>query len=305
MQADVVRAMPGQPSFHPLFSTEGDIVLRSKDAVLFRVPSSALRMTSSWFRAMFSLPQSPPSNALSSDGTGIGRASESEIALDEDSRTVEHFLRMICGLAIPELDSWDVVDPLLYVAEKYDTPGPVSIIRALLRTPPFLEAPLHLYATACRWGWEPEARIAATLTLSLNLYAPENRAGLLKLKTPSLLALIDLHHSRREKLRTRLSQPPFLTDGQMGDGSARCPRCGDALDYVAWRELKLHMILEIDLKPSGESFKEGLESWPAAKACWAAKCRKTGCMSSVFDKVLTSRVILEAIAALPDSVEVC
>ncbi|THH21327.1 hypothetical protein EW146_g215 [Bondarzewia mesenterica] len=302
MQADTECAS-NQPSFHPLFSSEGDIILTSKDGVLFRVPISTLKMTSSWFRTMFSLPQTSTTSTDDTVTSNGSRSSDIQITLDEDSRTLEHFLRMVCGLAIPELDSWDVIDPLLYAAEKYDTPGPVSIVRALIRTQPFLDSPLHLYAAACRWGWEPEARLASTLTLALDIHAPEHRPALLKLKTASLLALTDLRHSRREQFRTRLNQHPFLTEIQMSDGFARCPRCADPLDYAAWRELKLVMVVEIDRNPSGESFKEGLETWPAARACWAAKCKKVGCASALYDKALTTRVIWEAINALPNIIE--
>ncbi|KAF8482476.1 hypothetical protein DFH94DRAFT_366594 [Russula ochroleuca] len=32
-------------------------------------------------------------------------------------------------------------------------PGPASIVRALLRTPMFVDAPLRLYAATCHFGW--------------------------------------------------------------------------------------------------------------------------------------------------------
>ncbi|TFY63387.1 hypothetical protein EVG20_g6331, partial [Dentipellis fragilis] len=287
-------------SFHPLFAFDADVVLGSKDGVLFRVPSTTLRMTSSWFRTMFTLPQTlpptPPANLSAPDAPDV-------INLDEDSRTLEHLFRMICGLTIPELDSWDTVEPLLYAAEKYDMPGPQSIVRALLRTKPFLDAPLRLYAAACRYEWDAEARLAATLTLSLDLHAAEYRGALLKLKTPALLALYDLHHERRELFRARLSQPPFLTDMQMTDSYARCTRCGEPVDYVAWRELKYVMVLEIDRRPVGDTIREGLDEWPAARACWAAKCKKPVCGSAVYDKPSTTRAIKEALESLPNTIQ--
>ena len=53
-------ASPQGPKYHPLFSFDADVVLRSRDGVLFRVPSMTLKMTSSWFRTMFTLPQATP-----------------------------------------------------------------------------------------------------------------------------------------------------------------------------------------------------------------------------------------------------
>ncbi len=75
---------------------------------------------------------------------------------------------MICGLEIPVLDTWDTVEPVLYAAEKYDMPGPASIVRALLRTPTFVDAPLRLYAAACHFGWAEDPRAAPTRSLTLN-----------------------------------------------------------------------------------------------------------------------------------------
>ncbi|KAI0055747.1 hypothetical protein BV25DRAFT_1921545 [Artomyces pyxidatus] len=284
------------PSYHPLFSFDADVVLGSRDGTLFKVPSTTLRMTSSWFRAMFSLPQTSATAQASTLAPDV-------INLDEDARTLEHLLRMVCGLTIPELDSWDSVEPLLYAAEKYDMPGPQSIVRALLRTPPFLDVPLRLYAAACRYGWASEARVASTLALTHDLHAPEHRAALLKLKTGDLLALYDLHHERRELFRTRLSEPPFLTDVQLTEAYARCARCHEPVDYAAWRELKHVMVMEMDRRPAGDTIAAGLDEWPAAKACWAAKCKKVSCTTAVYDKVSTARAIQGAISALPNAVK--
>ncbi|KAI0047466.1 hypothetical protein FA95DRAFT_1559090 [Auriscalpium vulgare] len=305
MQADnsqdaQVRVEATQPSLHPMFSFDADVVLGSRDGVLFRVPSTTLKMTSSWFRTLFTLPQS---TIPSTPTTPTPSPLSDTINLDEDARTLEHLLRMICGLTIPELDSWDTVEPLLYAAEKYDMPGPQSIVRALVRTPPFLDTPLRLYAAACRYGWAAEARLASTRTLTLDLRDRVHRSALLKLKTDDLLALQDLHHRRREDFRQRLSEPPFLTDMQLTEAYARCARCHEPVDYAAWRELKYVMVLEMDRRPAGDMIPAGLEEWPAARACWAAKCKKMSCGSSVYDRTSSTRAIQEAIIALPETIE--
>ena len=141
-------AAPKGPKYHPMFSFDADIVLSSRNGVLFSVPSMTLKMTSAWFRTMFTLPQgSPPSSSRSQNSTQQTAAdSDTEIiGLDEDTSTLEALFRMICGLEIPTLDMWDAVEPVLYTAEKYDMPGPASIVRALLRTPTLVNAPLRLY----------------------------------------------------------------------------------------------------------------------------------------------------------------
>ena len=290
------------PKYHPMFSFESDVVLCSRDGILFRVPSTTLKMTSSWFRAMFTLPQgtAPPSRT-----SGLTPPADSEvIALDEDARTLEPLLRMACGLEIATLDTWDAVEPVLYAAEKYDMPGPASIVRALLRTPAFADAPLRLYAAACHFGWADDARAASTHSLVLDLHAPTHRAALLRLRTADLLALFELHHTRRAQFRARLAEHPFLTDAQLSDSTpARCSRCRDPISYAEWRELKHAMLYELERRPAGDSVLTGLEEWPLAQACWAARCKKSMCVSPVYDKVSSTKAIKDVLDSLPNTIE--
>lgn len=300
------------PKYHPLFSFDADVVLSSRDGVLFCVPSMTLKMTSSWFRTMFTLPQgSPPASSRSHNrnqrDTSTVPTDTEIIGLDEDSSTLEPLLRMICGLEIPTLDTWDAVDPVLYAAEKYDMPGPASIMRALLRAPTFTDAPLRLYASACHFGWAEDARAASTRSLTLNLYDSVHKPSLLRLRTADLYALFALHHERRVQFRARIADSPFLTDAQLVDtASARCSRanCRDSISYVEWRELRHVMLAELERRPSGDTVLTGLEEWPAAQACWAAKCKRVSCQSPVYDKALSSKAIKDLLDSLPNAVEV-
>jgi len=291
MQADAENSDVVQsPIYHPLFSsTDGDVVLGSQDRTLFRVHSYTLKTTSGWFRSMYSLPtKADPGADLPAD----------IIYLDEDTATLEAVLRMVSGFPIPTLDSYEIIEPIMYAAEKYDMPGPMSIVRALVMTPPFLADPLRLYAMACRYGWNEEARTASRHTLVLNLHAPEHRLSLMKLGTLSLLNLFELHRTRRETLRRRLDDPPFVNDS----GDTTCSNCGSAVDYHTWRELKYVIILEMDVRPLGDTVcTDGLLEWPAARACWDAKC--ANCDRVLYDQKLTLRVVRECIEQLPTSVD--
>jgi len=295
---------PQETVYHPFFSSpDGDTVLGSKDGTLFRVHSFTLRTTSGWFRDMFSLPQGA-STATGQDAQettlAAGRSSSSSdvIYVDEDAITLESLLRLVCGLPIPKLDSYDVIEPILYAAEKYDMPGPPSIIRILLSTAPFRSDPLRLYSLCCRYGWSPEAQSASTLTLTLNLHAPIHRPTLLKLTTPALLNLVELHHTRRDSLRTRLNEPPFVND----TGEASCSHCGMVVKYHTWRELKYAIVSEMDTRPMGDTvLDKGLDDWPAAKACWDAKCK--GCDKVLYDKKETLRAIRQCMEKLPKEIE--
>jgi hypothetical protein len=273
---------------HPLFSSsDGDIILGSKGGTLFRVHSYTLKTTSQWFRTMFSLPQKSASSQSATTAPDI-------IYVDEDAYTLECLLRMVCGLPIMHIDSYDKIDALLYAAEKYDMPGPISICRLLVMTPQLLDHPFRLYATACRYGWDPEAKFASTQTLSYNIHAPEHRPMLQRLGIDAALNLFELHRSRREVLRQRLDCPPFVAGG-----TAACVECGAMIDYHTWRELKYKIILEMDVRPLGDTVLEtGLVDWPEARACWTAKCPNVDCDRSLYDKGETLRVIRECIEGL-------
>ncbi|KAJ7209591.1 hypothetical protein GGX14DRAFT_452110 [Mycena pura] len=177
--------------FHPSFSSsDGDIVLAAKGGNLFfRLHSFVLKTTSSWFRTMLSLPQ--------------GQSALEVIYMDEEEGThppytLDLLLRMVSGLPLLPVADYDVVDKILFAAEKYDMPGPVSTMRLLVMTPPFLDQPFRLYTVACRYGWEAEARFASTQTLEHCLHDPEVRPLLQRLSTDALLNLYALHHSRKE-----------------------------------------------------------------------------------------------------------
>ncbi|KAI0785510.1 hypothetical protein C8Q75DRAFT_775218 [Abortiporus biennis] len=315
-------------------SAEGDIVLGSRDGIYFRIHSFTLKMASGWFRAMLSLPQRPGSLTPSGSQTGralTGRPStplpphdpsppaktfgdwlphadksrsssslsfDNTIYVDEDSTTLEGLLRMISGLPIPKLDSYEMIEPILFAAEKYDMPGPPSIIRAIIMTGPFIKDPLRLYALCCLYGWEREAKEASAKTLSLNLHNSQHRSNLQKLNTDAILNLFELHHNRRETLRKRLNEPPFVND----TGDASCSHCGATVNYQTWRELKMVIVLEMDNRPLGDTvLNVGLNDWPSARACWNAKC--SHCDRVLYDKKETLRAVKECIDQLPSSVE--
>jgi hypothetical protein len=287
MQADS-DSTHDEALLHPLFrSPDGDVILGAKGGALFRVHSYTLKTTSGWFRDMFTLPQ----NSSKKPEVDV-------IYVDEDAYTLESLLRMVCGLPILTIDSYDTVDSLLYAAEKYDMPGPTSIIRMLTMTPALSNQPLRLYSTACRFGWDSEAKVASTQTLTFNLHSEEHRPFLQTLDTDALLNLFALHRTRREGLRKRLDDPPFV-----GGGLTPCHACREMIDYHTWRELKYKIILEMDVLPLGDTIVNSTPfDWPEARACWDAKCQNSSCERVLYDKTETLRVIKECIDGLPNCI---
>lgn len=119
------------------------------------------------------------------------------IYLDEEAEVVEHLLYIVCGLSFPEI-THDLLESLLFAAEKYDMPGPMSIMKMYLLTPSALGDPFRLYSIARRYEWKNEAKVLSTRTLSLNIHDPVHRPSLRTLSTDALLDLFALHRSRRE-----------------------------------------------------------------------------------------------------------
>lgn len=276
----VVRA----PVYHELFnSTDADVVLGSKDGVLFRVHTYTLKTTSGWFRDMFSLPQDER-----------GTTDAVTVYLDEDATTLEALLRCVCGLAIPRLDSYDHIEPLLFAAEKYDMPGPPSIVRAMVTTPALLSEPLRLFVLACRYGWDDVIQLSSAHTLSLNLHDPKYAVSMAKLSSLSMYNLMQLHRGRRDALDARLNEPPFVNDGV----DSACSHCGSTVDYHTWRELKSKIFKEMDIRALGDTVCEpGLTDWAQAQRCWLARC--ANCNRVLYDKKESVRAIRECIDQLP------
>lgn len=193
-------------TYHVAFSSpEANIILAAKDAkVYFRVHSHTLKTTSGFFRTMYSLPQYVHYHFIHRAWPNyLHRSlnSQSEIMyLEEGADVLEHLLRMICGLPLSEITSHDFLESVLFAAEKYDMPGPMSLIKMHLLAPSkSLHDPIRLYALACRYDWKEESKALSTRTLSLNIYDPSLRSSIQILSTNALLDLFMLHRSRRDE----------------------------------------------------------------------------------------------------------
>ena len=127
--------------YHPHFcSPDADIVLRSIEGTLFRVHSYALRTTSGLFQTIFSLPQPKASAALPDKRHTSTRNIQSSytnltIPIYEPAHLLSYILPLITGKAPPQpLHSLSLptLTRLLFLAEKWDTPGPISQIRSVI-----------------------------------------------------------------------------------------------------------------------------------------------------------------------------
>lgn len=163
--------------YHPQFnSSEADIVLISSEGTLYQVPSFVLRATSGFWNSLLSLPSDPDSKSSTS----------SPILTSQSDTTLEPMLHLMSGLPIP---SWSQkqfnpdesnekhfveLKNLLTLAESWDAPGPLSILRFRMAVPIFLEQPLCLYTIITHFDWVPEAKLVSKHSLGLNLFDEEH-----------------------------------------------------------------------------------------------------------------------------------
>ncbi|KZP28619.1 hypothetical protein FIBSPDRAFT_688414, partial [Athelia psychrophila] len=204
--------------FDPAFTeSDADIVLQSSDGIRYRVSSYTLRTTSGFFRAMLTLPQRDPTSPTRRS------LAEDIIIVEEHSGLIGSMLRMVSGLDFIQWSTLGEAEEMLGIADKYDMPGPMAIIRTSLCMPDNLKQPLKVYAIAARFGWEREAKCASALTLNLQLHDEDHSTILLGIPPSYLLKLFRLHHCRKE-LFLELAKPagiPF----DLGEITP-CTRCG-------------------------------------------------------------------------------
>jgi len=207
-----IRADSSTSKYHHLFSVpDADVVLRSAQGTLYRVHSYILRSTSGLFDTMFSLPQ-PKSKH--SDGLPITNRYPDILDVYEDDFPMERVLCLMSGLPIPKWDTISELERTLYLAEKWDTPGPISNLRPSIASHRFLQQnPLRCYVLATHFGWAQEAKLASTHTLSLNLYDPMHESDIDQLSSKYLLPLLKLHRRRRDMFRELLNSPERFAAG--------------------------------------------------------------------------------------------
>jgi len=146
----------------PFNNTKADIVLRSSDNVYFRVFQCMLAFASPFFESLFDLPQpSRHADDETFDGLDV-------IQVSENSRTLDILLRFCYPAAIkdPTLEDVKDLEQVLEAAIKYGMQEVEERVRKAIVAPPLLESNLlGLFAIACRYGFETEAKTVARHSL--------------------------------------------------------------------------------------------------------------------------------------------
>ncbi|KAF7371281.1 BTB domain-containing protein [Mycena sanguinolenta] len=264
--------------YSPTFADpSADVVLQSLEGTLYRVHNFILRNTSGFFRTMLSLPQ-PIETKL-----------PYEIPVGEKDVVMERVLRMMCGLEIPRWSSFDEVEATLELIEKWDAPGPLSVIRTAIASPLFASDPLRVYVLTSHFAWEEETRDVLAHTLKLQLFSGEHDEMLCRLSSRSLLHLLSYHNRCKTKFKEALDGTDLFA---AGNEEPRECGCGKRRDNYPWRILKAKLLAEFELRPLGDNILIDMSGWPESAACWRAKCM---CGNLYYDQVSTVANIKESI----------
>ena len=218
------------------------MTLVSRDGMRFRVSSNMLKATSGCFATTLSLPQSP--------GTCPKEAVIDH--LDEDAQTIEGLLRMVTGKDCPRLESLEVIEPLLLAAEKWDMPGPSSILKILLLQNPTIASThaIRLYWLGSLLGWDEMMKLASKFSCNSHIYSPNSRLWLQKLASTDLIRLMEFHRNRRNMMQT------YLEEGSLV--SPDCPEGHLLTQTHAYQVFQWRFLERMDLVPPGRRISENV-----------------------------------------------
>lgn len=145
---------PASPPFDE--ASNGDVVLKSSDGVLFRVHRVILSLASPFFGDMFSLPQAVSPQDYSGSGPVIPCSEPGEI--------IDTLLRFIYPDEDPDLKHVHEIEGVVEAAIKYDMPRCISVMRKKLILCASKE-PIRVFMIACKNNLADVASAAARLSL--------------------------------------------------------------------------------------------------------------------------------------------
>lgn len=287
---------------------DADAVLLSSDVespAEFRVHRCILAVASPFFRDMFSLPQDQ--STLSTSGPD----NAPRIPVAESREVLETLLRFVYPIPDPIIFSLDELDKVLAAAVKYEFEAVVASLRGFLISPPFLqESPIRVYALACRYGLEDEAKIASRYTLGTDLLHLK-KGGLWEEDLKNMLAwdfhkLLMLHRRRSEAaiefIKRVREEEETKVDGESGM-LVKCVQCNSAVFPLQWKpprwwiEWEWRAVEELGARPTTDVV-FGLDFLYGA-------ARKGGCprcMGNVVESWKVLRDLKDAIDSLPSTI---
>ncbi len=193
---------------HSFFQApNADVILQSSDGVLYHNFRWILAEASPVLRDTLGPPPAPP----------VFPESPQRIVLPEPASTLEPLLRLIYPVAPqPEFTCLLTLKAVLAAALKYEVALALNTLRRALVSPNFLEnETLRVYAIACRFGLDDEAKIISRATLAIALLDEPLCEELKTISAYDYCRLLNLRRTRATAM-----------EGVMALRSASCPiRC--------------------------------------------------------------------------------
>ncbi|KZT67855.1 hypothetical protein DAEQUDRAFT_739103 [Daedalea quercina L-15889] len=190
---------------------DADVILRSVNGTDFYVHKNVLRIASSFFADMFSLPQPVYDSASDGDiATGVSDRPSGVpiVSVSENSQVLEDILRMCYPVEKPNLDSVQVISPLLEVAMKYQMPEATNVMMRQLMTL-CCSQPLDVFAEACKRDLEEVAAHAAQAFSAPLVVIQETEKDVPAHAIDAFTSHMDAHHEGCGTVRSTLSSHPF------------------------------------------------------------------------------------------------
>jgi hypothetical protein len=139
---------------------DADVVIRVADTLDFRVHKLMLSLVSPFFKTMFTVPQ-PPTDTPDT---------LPHIDVHESVKAWENILRTIYPMPNPVIDDLHDLESLLLAATKYEMQSVIDAYKMKFEDPGFIQQdPMHLYAIACKCGFDDQAKYVARNAESLTV----------------------------------------------------------------------------------------------------------------------------------------
>lgn len=237
-------ALPSSPFDNPY----ADVILRSSDNVDFPMLKINLIQSSPLFESMFSLPQ--PTNPESVDEQKNGLPL---VPLTETGDVLDVLLRFCIPRTPPQLTDLRGISQVAEGAKKYQIEWASETARQALGA--FAEKePVRVYAIACRFGFEEEARLAARRTLLQPLLTTLSCdvEELDSLSAQKFRRLLKYQETCKDHVLKRVSSYPWLSSFTTKIWESSC--CGRQVAYIdslnrkwnvqAWWEQYMRRLVE-------------------------------------------------------------
>jgi len=302
---------PPCPSHSFFKAPNADIILQSSDGVLFHNFRWILAEASPVFRDMLGLPATLPVSSPLVFTEPLER-----IVLSEPASTLQPLLCLIYPVAPqPEFTCLLTLKVVLAAALKYEVALASNTLRQALVAPTYLEnETLRVYAIACQFGLDDEAKIISRATLAIALLDEPLCDELKNISAYDYCRLLNLHRSRATAMKGVLAlrsascpircsccssasyeHPSSLPAYQRRRGTLTINERAVALWWIEWERRAKE---EITRRP----LTDVVFSLKFLSECANSGCRQCG--ASVLNSWVFLDKLKEEMDALPDMIEI-